>query len=213
MGPEIVCRRLLPPHQLREAEIAPAVLEIARGLPGIRRVVRELGLSSHTSRIDVAAVTDQHLVGFEIKSDVDRLAQRWRNQCGAWERIFDYLWIVITDKHLKTVFNDRVLTKIVPDAWGVFVARIVGPEIHIFKFRDSKRQTENEKPSIMSCLWKSEASKLVHDRLRWKSCITSTPIREWYPRAADELDEESLRCALREALVTREHLHKRDGSV
>jgi len=39
---------------------------------GISRVVDEMGLSSHTARIDIGVINGQ-LLGFEIKSDRDNL--------------------------------------------------------------------------------------------------------------------------------------------
>jgi hypothetical protein len=74
------------------------------------RIVHELGVCQGYSRIDVAAVNGK-LWGFEIKSERDTL-ERLETQIGYYGRVFDYLTIVVADKHL-----DRA-EGIIPANWG-----------------------------------------------------------------------------------------------
>lgn len=76
-------------------------------------VVDEFSVCRAQARIDIAVVGD-HLAGFELKSDVDRL-DRLRSQIPQYGRVFDRLTLVVGERHVARARH------IVPDWWGIWL--------------------------------------------------------------------------------------------
>jgi len=95
-------------------------------------IVEELGIQHGLSRIDLAVVNGE-LHGFELKSDRDTLA-RLPEQTETYGRVLDRVTLVIGERHLRRA------VEMVPEWWGIRVARVEAPELH---FSDLKVAINN----------------------------------------------------------------------
>lgn len=111
------------------------------------RIYQEKSIGS--SVCDVMAVTDC-LTGYEIKSDCDNYA-RLQKQVGAYTAFFDKNYIVVSERHLKTVYNK------VPDSWGIIAVM----ENDIRVDREAKFNEHVSRRSQLSILWKLELKNLL----------------------------------------------------
>src|SRR6266849_8615145 len=82
----------------------------------------ELGVQHGVARIDLAVVNGE-LHGFELKSDRDTLA-RLPEQVESYGRVFDRVTLVVEERHLRRA------VEMVPEWWGIRVARVEAPELH-----------------------------------------------------------------------------------
>lgn len=108
----------MPEKPLADADIRPVLIDKLRAAYCGREgtiVVPELDLRG-LARIDVAVVNNR-LSGWEIKSDRDSL-RRLADQASIYSRIFDLVYLVVTERHLVGA------TLIIPGWWGVEVVSV-----------------------------------------------------------------------------------------
>jgi hypothetical protein len=77
-----------------------------------QKVVFEMGIKQKTCRIDVAAISQRSLEGYEIKTHYDNL-QRLPHQARHFSEVFHRMTLVAAPRHIL----DAV--KLIPDWWGV----------------------------------------------------------------------------------------------
>jgi hypothetical protein len=117
-------------------------------------LVDEFSLAYGVARADVALVNG-HLEGFEIKAGKDTLG-RLPGQIDAYGKVFEYSWVVTTERHLSDV---RAL---VPKQWGllVAVADVDGSRLQQVRKAQPNRRLEAE--HLARLLWRDEVlSKLA----------------------------------------------------
>ncbi len=128
-----------------------------RGLP--YRIYEELVIGK--SRADAILVTEDSIVGFEIKSDRDRL-DRLEKQVKNYERFCDYCYIV-TGLH----YIDRIEEE-VPEHWGIYdILEDEDGGLHIEILREAKRNPK-ERPTTklknqMNLLWRLELMEIIYN--------------------------------------------------
>lgn len=89
-----------------ENEIRVKVVERLRGMFPEARIIHELNIAGEGSRrIDVAAVTEQRLIGVEIKSAKDNL-KRLEDQFKAYSECFHFVFVAAHEKHFVE-FRER----------------------------------------------------------------------------------------------------------
>jgi hypothetical protein len=76
-------------------------------------VVDELSLGFGEVRADVAVISPERLVGYEIKSDFDSLV-RLENQIQYYNMVFDHCYLICGNKYVEKAL------KMLPDHWGLF---------------------------------------------------------------------------------------------
>lgn len=98
---------------MRDPDIRHALKhDLATEFESDARIVEEMTISTLSGpRIDVAVING-FLHGYEIKSDVDSL-RRLPTQTEAYGAIFDYLTLVVSDRHIEKC------TSVIPDWWGI----------------------------------------------------------------------------------------------
>jgi hypothetical protein len=146
-------------------------------------------------RADVAAIYDDRMAGFEIKSARDTLV-RLPRQVRAYSRVFDRCSLVVAQRHAVTAW--------VPDWWGVIVVDQEGC------FQEVRAAEPNpglyEDQTLVRLLWKRDvAAELT--RLR----VVSGRRRGWdsysrqlmWHQLLDRVDLEELRACVRRAVVRR----------
>lgn len=117
------------------------------------RVIEELGLCQGSNKIDIAVINSS-LVGCEIKSEEDTLL-RLPSQIEAYNKIFDFLYIITNEKHLNKI------TKIIPGFWGILVVKKVGNECSIIMKRKPTLNHLVNPEFLVQLLWKDEAIEIL----------------------------------------------------
>ena len=111
-------------------------------------ILDELSVENGRAIADVVAVYKTcHC--YEIKSDLDSLT-RLDRQVDFYNRVFEKITLVITEKHLSSAFGK------IPDFWGVMVAKEVRGEVRFSVIRRSGLNKNIEPASLLISLWREE---------------------------------------------------------
>jgi len=157
------------------------------------RIIDELGVKHGSVRIDIAVINGI-MHGYEIKSDRDTLA-RLPEQMAEFNTVFDQLTLVVGKQHLYQAIH------IVPDWWGITIARINAKGKVIFQtIREPEDNKEQDKVSMARLLWREEALRILeeHDQAYG---IRSKPREFVYQRLADILETDILKEKVRKTLL------------
>lgn len=115
--------------------------------------LEEFSIISTEARIDFA-IFNGHFHGFEIKSDKDTL-ERLPHQVEAYDKVFDYLYIVVGEKYLDKVKN------VIPAYWGVMVASKTCGVVSLCEERRSFINRHQDIFVLAGLLWKNELINLL----------------------------------------------------
>lgn len=163
------------------------------------RIFEELVIGK--SRADAIMVTEQEILGFEIKSDKDSLV-RLEKQVKNYERFCDKCYIV-TGVH----YIDKIETA-VPEHWGIYdIAKDEEGHLHIEMFREAKRNPK-ERPTIklknqMSLLWRMELAKIVKGNKL--GGVTTRNKRELRELIIEKMGKEVAKSLTCETLIERDY--------
>jgi hypothetical protein len=157
-------------------------------------VIEELGILHGRCRIDLAVVNGR-IHGYELKSDLDTL-NRLPDQVHAYSAVFDCVTLAVGERHLRRAIE------IVPDWWGVSVARFDRGQLC---FRALKLPLTNPSPDAMSVarlLWRNEAVDLLGE-VCGKRAVRSKPRERIYAELVAVASSGYLRAAVRRCLKNR----------
>ena len=120
-------------------------------------VLDELGLRHGKVRADIVVVNG-HLIGYEIKSDVDSLA-RFEHQIDAYNAVFDRATAVVGERHLEHV------VRAAPLWWGIVVATKgqLGA-VHFKTVRRASLNPSTDSFAVAQLLWRNEAKEELAKR-------------------------------------------------
>ncbi len=158
------------------------------------KIIEEMGVWSGTVRIDLAVVNGE-LTGYEIKSDRDSL-ERLPLQADIYSRVFDKLFLVVGERHLKKAESH------VPDWWGIRVARKTGDGVDLSDFRSAATNPNPDPYLVAEMLSKIEAIAVLEANgmsRGWKS----KQLRAIHMRLATELELGVLARFVRDAIKSR----------
>lgn len=111
------------------------------------------------SRADIIMLTEENLVGIEIKSDADTY-ERLKRQVKDYEKFCDYNYIAIGKTHEKQV------EKHIPKEWGIFVISKEGEEFLIQEKRAPLENPKLKKERQITLLWRPELQNILeHNKL------------------------------------------------
>jgi len=160
-------------------------------------VVNELGLVHGACRADIAVING-HMIGYEIKSDVDSL-KRLSLQINTYNAIFDHSSVILTERHLDEGM------RIVPDWWGVILAEeIAQGDTHFKYLKRSRKNVNTNDYSVAQLLWRDEAQEVLI-----KLGIRGAQLRKSRAFLYKDIVELLTPTALRRTV--REYLKKRQG--
>lgn len=159
-------------------------------------VLDELGLQHGRCRADIAVING-HLVGFEIKSDVDSL-HRLESQVLGYNAVFDRIVLVAAERHVEGALQA------IPEWWGL-VCAVSGPRggIRFKTVRQARTNVGVDNFCVAQLLWREEAKALlvamgVEDRdLRGNRASL-------YEQLVTRMGSTELRRAVRETIKRRE---------
>lgn len=155
-------------------------------------ILQEFGCK--TARVDVALVNGS-LHGFEIKSDSDSVA-RLGGQAEQYSRVFDYMTLICGQK----LFS--VARKIVPNWWGLRLARVENGMVMLEEIRCAKKNASQDRAALARMLWKDEALRCLR-RNGFKRLTSKNSAEEIWNEAAKQLEVRTLADEARLAIKTR----------
>lgn len=112
------------------------------------KLIDEFKLAYGAVRADLALVNG-HLEGFEIKAGKDTLA-RLPHQVDAYDRVFEFSWVVTTKVHMKNV------RQVVPRSWGLLVANEDAGGASLRAIRAAKPNSRRDGEHLARLLWRDE---------------------------------------------------------
>lgn len=159
------------------------------------RIIEELGLSHGAARVDIAVVNGL-LHGYELKSDLDTL-YRLPEQMRVYNLVLDQITLVVGKSHLYEAI------KIVPDYWGITVAKIgEGEKVIFYPIREAEDNPRRDISEIVKLLWREEALNMLED-LNEARGVRSKSRSHVYNRLCTVIDQKALRDAVRERISSR----------
>ena len=108
------------------------------------------------SRADVVAVTEQGLIGMEIKSDADTYV-RLSRQVKDYDRYYDFNVIVAGTSHAGHVAEH------VPEWWGIVTVELDRGQTDFYEMRTAKPNPKRKIEKQLSLLWRPELA-LIQER-------------------------------------------------
>jgi len=160
------------------------------------QIIEELGVQHGTARIDLAIVNGI-MRGYEIKSDCDTL-ERLPEQIEEFNTVFDKLTLVVGKRHLYQAIH------IIPDWWGVTIAKIETDRGVFFQTIRKAEQNQNQLGiSIARLLWKKEALQILEEQNE-AAGVRCKPREFIYERLAGILDTDTLKKQVSSLLISRE---------
>jgi hypothetical protein len=157
-------------------------------------IIEELGVQHGLSRIDLAVVNGD-LHGFELKSDRDTLA-RLSEQADIYARVFDRVTLVVGERHA------RGAVEVVPDWWGIRVARAESRGLHFFDLKLAMNNPSLDPVSVAMLLWRDEALSLLAE-VGAATHMRSKRRVEIYSELVKKVDLNNLRDRVRRCLRQR----------
>ena len=157
-------------------------------------IFEELGVQHGFSRIDLAVVNGE-LHGFELKSDQDTLA-RLPEQADTYGRVFDRVTLVVGERHLRRA------VEVVPDWWGIRVARVESGKLHFSDLKFSINNPLLDPISVAMLLWRDEALDLLEE-FGGATGMHSKCRAEIYSTLVETVDFNNLRDRVRRCLRQR----------
>ena len=148
------------------------------------------------ARADVMMVTDDAVIGLEIKSDADSYT-RLKRQIRDYDKYFDYNFVVIGKSHLKHIEEH------IPKYWGVISCFENDGEIC---FAEVKEPSKNPKRKIeykMSFLWYPELATIRDECLKHKyTRLNKYALRS---KLIEKIDENKLDLLISRELFNRDY--------
>lgn len=159
------------------------------------RIIEELGVHHGNARVDIAVVNGI-MHGYEIKSDLDTLL-RLPEQIEVYNSVFDKMTLVVGKSHLYEAI------KIIPDWWGVVVAKADENGVVTFNtIREEETNEDQNKLSIAKLLWREEALGILEE-MDEANGLRSKPRDLIYSKLSTVLDQETLGKKVRETIFFR----------
>ena len=159
-------------------------------------LVEELGVLQGDNRIDVAVINGS-LYGYEIKSDYDSLA-RLSKQLEAYNKIFDYITLVVGTKHLAEVKRQ------LPEFYGLCIVKKTQGQHKIRTIKSPKRNNLVEADSLVQLLWRDEALNELREIGSHKNLSKAKRTAKW-SRLVEKVTSNKLKNIIRNTLQSRRY--------
>ena len=158
-------------------------------------IVEELGVKHGAARVDIAVING-FFHGHEIKSDRDTLL-RLPEQMDVYNSVFDKMTLVVGKSHLYEAIN------IVPDWWGIMIAKINTDQSVIFQsIREARYNQDQDSVAIARLLWRNEALEIL-EKAGEANGFRSKPRGVIYEKLSTVFDQQILKKKVRKVLFSR----------
>lgn len=158
------------------------------------KVIDEMGLCQGSHKIDIAVINGS-LIGYEIKSEEDTL-YRLPSQMEAYNKVFDYINIVVNENHLQAV-KDKI-----PHFWGIICVKKFGQEFKLEHERDAEKNQASDPFFVSQLLWKDEALDVLRKEGIDKGMKSKSRLQIW-KKIAESLPKERINQYVRQYIKNR----------
>lgn len=179
---------------LHDADIRDDLCLYLEELHGQVRFFDELTMGK--SRADIVMVTQQELVGVEIKSDADTY-ERLSRQVKDYDRFFDRNYVVVGTSHAHHIREH------VPEHWGVITVESDGKGLDFYLLRRPEKSPKMRFTNQMSLLWRRELAALQQKNGLYKYPGKSKMYVKKY--LMDSVDKSILKQQMLETLFERDY--------
>lgn len=138
--------------QLYDQDIREPLFEYLEDHFGKTRMFEEKRIGR--SRADIIMLTDECLIGLEIKSDVDTY-DRLKRQVRSYNQFCDRNYIVVGKTHKKHVEEH------VPKEWGILVVESDSDYAVINQQREALENLKMKREQQITLLWRPELQRLL----------------------------------------------------
>jgi hypothetical protein len=115
-----------------------------------------------------------------------------------YNSVLDQITLVVGKNHLYEAI------KIIPDWWGVMVAKNAEPEktVTLCTIRKATQNPNQDNIAVAALLWRDEAISILEEKGKAQG-VRSKARKIIYERLVEVMDERSLKAKVREYLCTR----------
>lgn len=179
---------------LYDKDIREALFDFLEEKYGKVRVIEEKNMGN--SRADIVAVTDDGVMGIEIKSDADSYV-RLSGQVKDYDRFFDYNWIVVGSTHASKVSEH------VPSYWGIISVEEIDGCVDFYTIREPEDNPKMIITDKLSLLWRPELAHIqeINGMFKYKEKSKSFVIE----KISDKISTNTLRKLVCEELFERDY--------
>ena len=166
------------------------------------RFLEELLISK--TRADMIMVTENGLVGIEIKSDADTY-RRLARQIKDYDRYFDYNYVVVGSKHAAHV-NEHV-----PAHWGIISVEQIKSRLDFYDIRQPQISPKAKLSNQLHLLWRRELAQIQSNNHLYKYTGKSRSFVEKYIK--ESIEPDSLHKQIIDILMDRDYTVFKDSFV
>ncbi len=149
-------------------------------------------------------VTEEELIGIEIKSDADTY-DRLSRQVKDYDRFFDRNYVVVGSSHAHHIREH------VPEHWGVISAEYADDALDFYLIREPQKSMKVKLTNQMSLLWKRELAELQKANGLYKYPGKSKMYVKKY--LMESLDTDILKAQMLKVLFERDYSIFGEGQV
>ncbi len=153
-------------------------------------------LTMGKSRADIVIVTEQGLIGAEIKSDADTY-DRLSRQVKDYDRFFDRNYVVVGTSHAHHIREH------VPDHWGVVTVEEDVKGLDFYLLREAQISPKVKLTNQLSLLWRREFAALQKENGLYKYPAKSKSYVKKY--LLESVPQELLKEQMLEVLFNRDY--------
>lgn len=184
---------------LKDKDIREPLFDFLEESYGKIRVIEEKTMGK--SRADVVMITEDSLIGIEIKSDADTYA-RLTTQVKDYDKYYDFNYVVVGSTHAMHIREH------VPDYWGVISVEMVDGVLDFYILRRPIFNPKVTWKKKLEILWRPELAQIqeVFQMPKYKEkskSFVSGKIVEWLEK--DKISEAILRKQVSDILFERDY--------
>ncbi len=180
---------------LHDADIRDELCDFFEEMYGKVRFFDELTMGK--SRADIVMVTEQGLIGAEIKSDADTY-DRLARQVKDYDRFFDYNFVVVGTSHAHHIREH------VPEHWGVITVEATDKKaLDFYVLREPKISPKIRLTNQLALLWRSELAVIQKQNSLYKYPGKSKMYVKKY--LLESVDKDLLKKQMLEVLFERDY--------
>ena len=185
---------------LHDADIRDDLCVYLEELHGKVRFFDELTMGK--SRADIVMVTEEGLIGVEIKSDADTY-DRLARQVKDYDRFFDKNYVAVGTSHAHHISEH------VPEHWGIITVERIAGELDFYLLREPGNSPKVRLTNQLSLLWRRELASLQKDNGLYKYPGKSKMYVKKY--LLDSVDKDLLKKQMIEVLFERDYSQFHEG--
>ncbi len=189
---------------LHDKDIREPLFDFLEETYGKIRIIEEKTMGK--SRADVVMVTEEDLVGIEIKSDADTYT-RLSRQVRDYDRFFDRNIVVVGSSHGLHIKEH------VPEHWGIITVELVDGAMDFYIMRQPSENKKLKPANKMKILWKSELFELQqkYGMPKYRNKSKKFVVEKMLERFPDEESKKQLSADISAVLFERDYSVNYEG--